>query len=227
MCAVRSGPASGVEEFHTFLHATFLPHDERVANAQRDAFAISVLPKPQAMSVASAFVFALGVLPKPQRLESTGKQASLSAEFQFTVTGLDSALLQGAFKRYTSILATFTDAMDGASQAHLRSLDWLRASGVVGDAEHSELVARVHRSGNSAKTRHDSATGVSLTGCSVNVHSNASIKTLSTDESYTLNILTGTGAGAGAGAGGGTDETGCTIDAPTVYGAMYLSLIHI
>lgn len=160
-------------------------------------------------AVMSGFLMAtLGVLPQPQRMSTQEKQAILSSSFQFRATGINSALLQGAFRRYAAILSATMDDRDGTSQADMRSLEWLRSSGVVGDDEFSTLISRVAHKNKGKNPPPRSAAAFVLAGCSVNVKSNASVKTLSTDESYSLGVLS-------------NFNTGCTIEAPTVYGAMY------
>ena len=144
-----------------------------------------------------------GVLPKPAHVTNAGTTLALSPTFSFAATGVDSDTLQGAFQRYTTIIADGASSISGAAHADLRSLSHLRSSGLLSEEEFASFRARVdgHAKVEGVATTSDAA----LVGCDVKVAHNDTVKTLATDESYTLTIA----------------APRCTIDAPTVYGAMY------
>ena len=150
----------------------------------------------------------MSIVPKPRNITAKGgPPLSLSSlKFQFAAKGkVDSPLLRAAFKRYAAILTAHHSS--GSSLNDKRSLDWLLSSSLLSPSEHAALASRIadrtNASGSALLTA--DATGGMIVGADVYVEHADAIKTLSTDESYSLTIA----------------APRITIRAATVYGAMY------
>lgn len=155
-----------------------------------------------AFSVGVAFASALSIVPRPLNQTSDGQLISLDIhKFDFAATGKDSALLQAAFKRYSALLAHGRRGLTSASLADQRSLDWLRSSSLLSAEEHASLTARVKT--NAGKL--PAAATAAIVGADVAVAGDDKVKTLVTDESYTLLVA----------------APRIRIEAATVYGAIY------
>lgn len=156
-----------------------------------------------ALALASPLhVSALTIVPKPQYQAMNATVLTLDAKrFTFAATGNDSPLLQAAFTRYAALLGRSSRGLTSAGLADQRSLDWLRSTGLLTAAEFAALTARVPAS----HPTDPAGTAGIISGADVAVATLTRVKTLDTDESYTLHVA----------------APRIQITAATVYGAIY------
>jgi hypothetical protein len=146
---------------------------------------------------------------------------SSSSEF-FNATDATNDILTAAVRRYYSVMfgerLTGTDSTTTAANRH--ALDALFKKGILSDDAHRDAVLRLQaddtpsteptRRGFGAKIsaeehlQYASASAGTITGCDIEMAGDSAVKTLETDESYTLMVAAPT----------------ITIKAATVFGAM-------
>ena len=147
---------------------------------------------------------------------------SSSSEF-FNATDATNDILTAAVRRYYSVMfgerLTGTDSTTTAANRH--ALDALFKKGILSDDAHRDAVLRLQpddapstapttRRGfgvqisDEEHLQYASASAGTITGCDIEMAGDSAVKTLATDESYTLMVAAPT----------------ITIKAATVFGAM-------
>ena len=142
------------------------------------------------------------IVPKPLTQTTSTDILYLDAKtFNFSATASSlSPLLSKAFSRYSTLFSHQQRSLSSSSLADQRSLDWLLSTSIINPTEYAELTNRIKPTTATANKN-----SITITGVDVHVALPDQVKTLTTDESYTLHVL----------------APRIQITAPTVYGAIY------